>query len=90
MEVIRGVVSDSGSSGKQEREEAVNKLLKEWDTGVQITEISDDLLHSLVECITVYSKEDIRVLFRDGTEVSYSPGSEKRLYRPAWSLMQVH
>ena len=90
LEVIRGVVSDSGSSGKQEREEAVNKLLKEWDTGVQITEISDDLLHSLVECITVYSKEDIRVLFRDGTEVSYSPGSEKRLYRPAWSLMQVH
>ena len=37
------------------------EAIKEYD--------DDNLWNSLVECVTVYGKDDIRVTFRDGTEV---------------------
>ena len=35
-----------------------------------ITEFDEPLWHSLVEKVTVYSKEDVRFTFKDGTEIS--------------------
>ena len=34
-----------------------------------VTEFDEDLWYSLIEYVTVFDREDIRVTFKDGTEI---------------------
>lgn len=52
---------------KAERLEAFAKAVKEQ--GTVVTEFDEGLWGTLVDFMTVYSKEDISVTFKDGTEI---------------------
>ena len=43
--------------------------MKEKSLSIRLTEFDEGLLGTLVDFMTVYSKEDISVTFKDGTEI---------------------
>ena len=45
------------------------RFAEELKTQMSIKEYDESLWNSLIECVTIYGKDDIRVTFRDGTEV---------------------
>ena len=45
------------------------RFAEEFKEQEPIKEYDESLWNSLVECVTIYGKDDIRVTFRDGTEV---------------------
>lgn len=54
---------------RQSRNEQMDVFIKELEEQGILTEFDERLWSSLVDFITVYSKDDIRVTFRDGTEI---------------------
>lgn len=48
---------------------ARNKFLAEPDKLEIVTEFHEDTWYALLDYVTVYDKEDIRFIFKDGTDI---------------------
>lgn len=64
LEVVNGAIS-----GKQTRQATIEAFLDEVKRLDGITEFQPALWYSLVGHMTVYSKDDMRVTFKDGTKI---------------------
>ena len=64
LEAVTGEISD-----KQERQATIEAFLDELRRLDIVTEFQPVLWYSLVDFMTVYSKDDVRVTFKDGTEI---------------------
>lgn len=54
---------------KQARREMVEQFLSELAKQDAVTEYTDELWYSMIDFVTVYSKEDVRFTFKNGTEI---------------------
>ena len=54
---------------KADRRKLLEQFLQTLETQDTITEFDERLWSSLVDFVTVYSEKDIRVTFKDGTEI---------------------
>ena len=54
---------------KQAHREMVEQFLSELDGQDAVTEYTDELWYSMIDFVTVYSKEDVRFTFKNGTEI---------------------
>lgn len=54
---------------KQAHREMVEQFLAELARQDAITEFTDELWYSMIDCVTVYSKDNIRFTFKNGTEI---------------------
>lgn len=54
---------------KQARREMVEQFLSELAMQNAVTEYTDELWYSMIDFVTVYSKEDVRFTFKNGTEI---------------------
>ena len=54
---------------KADRRKLLEQFLQTLETQEPITEFDERLWSSLVDFVTVYSEKDIRVIFKDGTEI---------------------
>ena len=54
---------------KQAHKEMVEQFLSELAKQDAITEFTDELWYSMIDFVTVYSKDDIRFTFKNGTEI---------------------
>jgi len=54
---------------KQAHKEMVEQFLSELAKQDAITEFTDELWYSMIDCVTVYTKDDIRFTFKNGTEI---------------------
>lgn len=64
LEVVNGEISD-----KQARQATIEAFLDELNRLDGVTEFQHALWYSLADFMTVYEKDDVRVTFKDGTEV---------------------
>jgi predicted nucleic acid-binding Zn-ribbon protein len=64
LEAINEELSD-----KQARQGTIEAFLDELKRLEGVTEFQPALCYSLVDFITVYSKDDVRVTFKNGTEI---------------------
>ena len=64
LEAVTGEISD-----KQVRQATIEAFLDELKRLDGVTEFQPALWYSLVDFITVYSKDDVSVTFKDGTEI---------------------
>lgn len=55
---------------KQDHKEMVEQFLSELDKQDTITEFTDELWYSMIDFVTVYTKDDIRFTFKNGTEIN--------------------
>ena len=55
---------------KQAHKEMVEQLLSELAKQDAITEFTDELWYSMIDFVTVYTKDDIRFTFKNGTEIN--------------------
>ncbi len=60
---------DEAIASKQAHREMVEQFLSELAKQDIVTEFTEDLWYSMVDFVTVYSKDDIRVTFQNGTEI---------------------
>jgi hypothetical protein len=65
LEVVKEVISD-----KQMRQATIEAFLDELKRLDGVTEFQPALWYGLADHMTVYSKEDVRVTFKDGTGIS--------------------
>ena len=56
-------------SDKEARKKLMEQFLRAIEGQEPITKFGERLWASLVDFVTVYSEKDIRVLFKDGTEI---------------------
>ena len=54
---------------KQAHKEMVEQFLSELAKQDAITEFTDELWYSMIDFVTVYTKDDIRFTFKNGTEI---------------------
>ena len=54
---------------KADRKKLLEQFLHTVETQEPVTEFDERLWSSLVDFVTVYSEKDIRVTFKDGTEI---------------------
>lgn len=54
---------------KQAHREMVEQFLSELAKQDAITEFTDELWYSMIDCVTIYTKDDIRFTFKNGTEI---------------------
>ena len=54
---------------KADRKKLLEQFLQTVETQEPVTEFDERLWSSLVDFVTVYSEKDIRVTFKDGTEI---------------------
>jgi site-specific DNA recombinase len=54
---------------KQAHKEMVEQFITELSKHDAVTEFSEDLWYSLIDFVTVHTKDDIRVTFKNGTEI---------------------
>lgn len=54
---------------KQAHREMVEQFLSELAKQDAVMEFTDDLWYSMVDFVTIYSKDDIRFTFQNGTEI---------------------
>lgn len=54
---------------KQAHREQVTIFLKELENLELITKFDEDLWYSLLDYITIYDKETLLIVFKDGTEI---------------------
>ena len=54
---------------KQAHREMVEQFLSELAKQDAIAEFTDELWYSMIDCVTVYTKDDIRFTFKNGTEI---------------------
>ena len=64
LEAVTGEISD-----KQARQATIETFLDELKRLDGVTEFQHALWYSLADFMTVYSKDDVRVTFKDGTEI---------------------
>jgi hypothetical protein len=64
LELVNGEISD-----KQARQATIEVFLGELKRLDGVTEFQHALWYSLADFMTVYSKNDVRVTFKDGTEL---------------------
>ena len=64
LEAVTGKISD-----KQARQATIETFLDELKRLDGVTEFQHALWYSLADFMTVYSKDDVRVTFKDGTEI---------------------
>lgn len=64
LEEVNGVISD-----KQTRQATIESFLNEVKRLDGVTEFQPALWYGLADFMTVYSKDDVRVRFKDGTEI---------------------
>ena len=64
LEAVTGEISD-----KQARQATIEAFLDELKRLDGVTEFQHALWYSLADFMTVYSKDDVRVTFKDGTEI---------------------
>ena len=62
------MVLEDGPRGREDRE-MVEQFLAELARQDAITEFTDELWYSMIDCVTVYSKDNIRFTFKNGTEI---------------------
>ena len=55
---------------KADRKKLLEQFLHTVETQEPVTQFDERLWSSLVDFVTVYSEKDIRVTFKDGTEIS--------------------
>lgn len=55
---------------KQAHREMVEQLLSELAGQDAVTEYTDEFWYSMIDFVTVYSKDDIRFTFKNGTEIN--------------------
>ncbi len=56
-------------AGKADRKKLLEQFLHTVETQEPVTQFGERLWLSLVDFVTVYSEKDIRVTFKDGTEI---------------------
>lgn len=56
-------------SDKADRKKLLEQFLRTVETQEPVTEFDERLWSSLVDFVTVHSEKDIRVTFKDGTEI---------------------
>ena len=54
---------------KNDRKKLLEQFLRMVETQEPVTEFDERLWSSLVDFVTVYREKDIRVTFKDGTEI---------------------
>lgn len=54
---------------KQAHKEMVEQFLSELAKQDAITEFTDELWYSMIDFVTIYTKDDIRFTFKNGTEI---------------------
>ena len=64
LEEVKGVISD-----KEMRQATIEAFLDELKRLDGISEFQPALWYGLADYMTVYSKDDVRVRFKDGTEI---------------------
>lgn len=64
LEEVNGTISD-----KQTRQATIESFLDEVKRLDGVSEFQPALWYGLVDHMTVYSKDDVRVTFRDGTMI---------------------
>ena len=64
LEAVTGKIRD-----KQARQATIEAFLDELKRLDGVTEFQPSLWYSLADFMTVYSKDDVRVTFKDGTEI---------------------
>ena len=65
---VNGVISD-----KQTRQATIEAFLYEVKRLDGVSEFQPALWYGLADYMTVYSKDDMRVTFKDGTQIRASP-----------------
>ena len=64
LEAVTGEISD-----KQLRQATIKAFLDELKRLDGVTEFQPALWYSLADFMTVYNKDDVRITFKDGTEI---------------------
>ena len=64
LEEVEQVIAE-----KQARREMVEQFLSELSGQDAVTEYTDELWYSMIDFVTVYSKDDVRFTFKNGTEI---------------------
>lgn len=54
---------------KQAHREMVEQFLSELAKQDAVTEFTDELWYSMIDHVTIHSKDDIRFTFQNGTEI---------------------
>lgn len=68
LEQVKEIISD-----KQTRQAMAEAFLDEFKRLDGVGEFQAVLWYGLADCMTVYSKDDVRVRFKDGTEIRACP-----------------
>lgn len=70
FETIKLEEVEQSIAEKQAHQEMVEKFLSELAKRDAITEFTDELWYSMIDCVTVFTKDDIRFTFKNGTEIN--------------------